>query len=101
MNLLIIITISLAIAINIIVWLLEIKHFRFFTVVLDIGLTTFIVSLAGGGAYIMASSLFASLIVSAFLNYAKRTTRSGTRVRLIPDFDIIVRKFANKNQRRV
>ena len=92
MNLLVIVLLGSAIAINVIVWLQELKKLRLLTFGLDLIATLFIVSITGGGSYLMAASLFSSLIVSSYLNKATRVNSHGKKVRLIPDLDLLIRR---------
>ena len=92
MSLSIILLLGSAIAINVIVWIKEIRQLRLVTFALDLIATLFIVSISGGGSYLMAASLFSSLIVSAYLNRAKRRNKDGKKVRLIPDLDLLIKR---------
>ena len=92
MKLFIIIAIASAIAVNVLVWINELRKLKFFTFLLDAFSTFFIVKFAGGGSYIMAAALFSSLIVSYYIN----------RVIHIPDIPDIfrIKKFKDKKKRR-
>ena len=85
-RLILIAAISIAVAINVIVWIEEFRRGKVLVGILDVFGTYFLVQAAGGGTYFTAGALIASLAISWYLN----TRFKG------PNLNQIIEKFMER-----